>query len=476
MKALHELSIREAGHLLRSGELTARALAADALDRITHINRALHAFVLVTGEQALRDAELADRELARGVDRGLLHGIPYAVKDIYDVAGLRTTCHSRLMLHNVARENSTVVQKLSDGGAVLLGKLATHEFALGGPSFDLPFPPARNPWSPPHFCGGSSSGSAVAVAAGLTRVALGSDTSGSIRGPAFHCAVVGLKPSYGLVSRRGVFPLSYSLDHCGPLAWTVEDAACILQTIAGHDPADPASERLDAAPDYLANLDAGLHGLRIGYPRHFWMDAGCSSDVAQALDGVAQTFSRLGATVDEVSLPDFELFSACGRVIMTAEGYAIHERMLGEASQDYGRYTYQRLVPGAGLTAADLTQALRLRMQLARIVNDGVLRTHHALLVAVNLATANRVKDFPRDWSPAMSTRTIAFNVTGHPALAMPCGLARGGLPIGFQVVGRGFDEATLLRIAAAYEEATASARVRPPLATAPSPSGELHA
>lgn len=468
MKPLHELSIVEAGRLLRNGHLSAAALAADAQRRMREIDPLVHAFVLSTGERALEEAARADRELAQGIDRGPLHGIPYALKDIYDVAGLPTSCHSRLMAGHVAREDCAVVQRLREGGAVLLGKLATHEFALGGPSFDLPFPPARNPWSPDHFCGGSSSGSAVAVAAGLSRVALGSDTSGSIRGPAYYCSAVGLKPSYGLVSRRGVYPLSYTLDHCGSLTWTVEDAACVLQVIAGHDPLDPGSEQVPI-PDYRHAIGEDLHGLRIGFPRHFWCEAeGVSGEVVHNLDEVAQTLGRMGAAVDEVTLPDFELFSACGRVIMTAEGYAIHENLLRERGADYGRYTYQRLIPGAGLTAADLIQALRLRMELVREVNGSVLRSHHALIAAVALAPASRVADFPPDWSPKMTMRTIPFTVTGNPAMAVPSGFAAGGLPLGFQIVGRAFDEATVLRIGAAYQRAMGYPNLRPALAHRP--------
>ena len=252
---------------LRAGTLHSTALTEHALARIAALDPLLHSFVLVTRERALADAERADRELTAGIDKGPMHGIPYGLKDIYDTAGIRTTCHSKLLVDNVPGEDSVVEAKLKAGGAVLLGKLATHEFAIGGPSFDLPFPPARNPWHVDHFTGGSSSGSAAAVAAGFTRVAMGSDTGGSIRGPAFYCGIVGLKPTYGRVSRRGVFPLSYTLDHCGPLTWTVEDAALSLQVIAGHDPQDPAI--MSWTPASLRGIDhllvvTGLEAADIG--------------------------------------------------------------------------------------------------------------------------------------------------------------------------------------------------------------------
>src|SRR5262245_58619799 len=325
-KALHELSIAEAGRRLRAGTLSSVALTQHCLARIVALDPMLHAFVLVTSERALADAERADRELASGIDRGPMHGIPYALKDIYATAGIRTTCHSKLLIDNVPTSDCVVESKLKAAGAVLLGKLATHEFALGGPSFDLPFPPARNPWNLDHFMGGSSSGSGAAVAAGLVRTAMGSDTGGSIRGPAFYCGTVGLKPTYGLVSRRGVFPLSYTLDHCGPLTWTVEDAALTMQVIAGHDALDPASADL-AVPDFASSLGQDLAGLKLAYPRSFFAtQAEILPEVLASLDAAAQQVAKLGAKVEEVTLPDSELFNACGRVILTSEAYAIHEK------------------------------------------------------------------------------------------------------------------------------------------------------
>jgi aspartyl-tRNA(Asn)/glutamyl-tRNA(Gln) amidotransferase subunit A len=461
-KPLHELSIGEAGAALRAGRTTAVALADHALSRIASLDPLLHAFVLVTRDRALADAERADRELTSGIDRGPMHGIPYALKDIYDTAGIRTTCHSKLRLEHVPAVDSTVEAKLRAGGAVLLGKLATHEFAIGGPSFDLPFPPARNPWHLDHFTGGSSSGSGAAVAAGLMRVALGSDTGGSIRGPAFYCGTVGLKPTYGRVSRRGVFPLSYTLDHCGPLTWTVEDAAVTLQVIAGHDPLDPASADV-ALPDFTADLGQDLAGLRIAYPRGFFaLTAGVSSEVVAAMDAAAQRIAQLGASVEEITFPDFELFNSCGSVIVAAEAYAIHEEDLLARPLDYGRYAYQRMIVGATLSAADLVQALRLRRELAAFVNNEVLASYDAIVTANGLTPAPRVDEFPLDMPPKMTMQTIPFNVTGNPALAMPIGFSSGGLPLGMQIVGRAFDEPTVFRIGAAYEAATGLIHKRP--------------
>jgi aspartyl-tRNA(Asn)/glutamyl-tRNA(Gln) amidotransferase subunit A len=391
-----------------------------------------------------------------------MHGIPYALKDIYATAGIRTTCHSKLLIDNIPTEDSVVEAKFKAGGAVLLGKLATHEFALGGPSFDLPFPPARNPWNLDHFTGGSSSGSGAAVAAGLVRTAMGSDTGGSIRGPAFYCGTVGMKPTYGLVSRRGVFPLSYTLDHCGPLSWTVEDAALTMQVIAGHDPLDPASADIPV-PDFTCGLNRDLAGLKLAYPRSFFVHSeGISPEVVASLDAAAQQVARLGAKVEDVALPDFELFNACGRIILASEAYAIHEQDLLSRPLDYGRYTYQRMMLGATISAADLTQAFRLRRELATIINGKILDTYDAILTANGQTSAPRFDEFPVDVPPKMTLQTMPFNVTGNPTLAIPTGFSKSGLPLGMQVVGRAFDEPTVFRIGAAYEAAAGWIGKRP--------------
>ena len=296
---------------------------------------------------------------------------------------------------------------------------------------------------------------------------MGSDTGGSIRGPACYCGIVGLKPTYGRVSRRGVFPLSYTLDHCGPLTASVEDAALTLQVVAGHDPADPASADVPV-PDYAAGLGRGLHGLRLAYTRRFFAtDPATSPETLAALDAAVQTLTRLGAAVDEVDPPSYDLFDACGRVILVAEAYAIHEQDLKTRPLAYGRFTYQRIAPGAALTAADLVQALRLRAELTQAVNGGILRSHDAIVTATGLAPAPRFDSFPRDAGRWRGMQTLPFNVTGNPALALPIGRAENGLPLGMQIVGRPFAEATVLRIGAAYEAEAGWHRKRPELAEA---------
>jgi aspartyl-tRNA(Asn)/glutamyl-tRNA(Gln) amidotransferase subunit A len=464
---LTDLSIAEAGQRLRAGSLTATALTEASLARIEAIDGDLCAFVALTKERALADARQADDDFAKGIDKGPLQGIPYALKDIYATAGIKTTCHSKLFVDHVPREDSVVAAKLAAGGGVLLGKVGTFEFAIGGPSFDLPFPPARNPWNPAHSTSGSSSGSAAAVASGMVRMAMGSDTGGSIRGPACHCGTVGLKPTYGRVSRRGVFPLSFTLDHCGPLTTSVEDTALTMQVIAGYDPEDPASANL-TVPDFSTKLGQDLKGLKIAYARSFFAANPLTSpEVLSAIDAAAVTMAKFGAEISEIELPAYDLFEACGRVILLAEAYAIHEQDLKTRPFAYGRYAYQRIAPGAVLSAADLVQAFRLRAELSALVNGSVLKTHDAMLTAAGVTPAASFEQFGRDVTRWLGMYTIPFNVTGNPALSVPTCLSSSGLPLGLQIVGRAFDEATVLQIGAAYEAANGFGMLRPPLATA---------
>jgi aspartyl-tRNA(Asn)/glutamyl-tRNA(Gln) amidotransferase subunit A len=464
-KPLHELSIAEAGAMLRAGTLTARALTEDALARIAAIDPAIDSFITVTAERALADADAADAAFAAGIDKGPMQGIPYALKDIYFTKGIRSTCHSKLLVDNVPTEDCVVEQKFKAGGAVLLGKVATHEFAFGGPSFDLPFPPARNPWNRDHIPGGSSSGSGAAVAAGLVRMAMGSDTGGSIRGPASYCGTVGLKPTYGLVSRRGIFPLSFTLDHAGPLSWSVEDSAITMQVIAGHDPLDPASA--DPGPvDFLSGLKKGVEGMKFALPKHFYEgDAGLSPEVAASMDKAVETLRGLGATVDIVKLPDYALFNASGRVIIMAEAFAIHEKNLRERPLDYGRFTHMRMVTGGLLSAADLTQAFRVRRKLSQAVNNDILGKYDAMLAASTLAPAGRFDSIDPNVPPAWAIQTMPFNVTGNPAMSIPTGFSASGLPLSMQIVGKPFDDATALRIGHAFEAATGLTAFRPQVA-----------
>jgi aspartyl-tRNA(Asn)/glutamyl-tRNA(Gln) amidotransferase subunit A len=297
-------------------------------------------------------------------------------------------------------------------------------------------------------------------------MAMGSDTGGSIRGPASYCGTIGLKPTYGLVSRRGVFPLSYSLDHCGPLSWTVEDSAIAMQVIAGFDPQDPGSANVPV-PDFRGKLGKGVQGMRLGLPRHWFAKAeGASAETLRAIDDAAQTLARLGATIEEIELPDYELYSACGRVIMYSEAFAIHERNFQKRPLDYGLYTYLRMTLGALVTATDLTQAQRLRRELAGAVNDK-LTSCDALITASALSPAVAFSDIDPNAPPNPPIQTMPFDVTGNPAMSIPTGFTATGLPLSMQIVGRAFDEPTVLGIGAAFEAATNLYERRPSFSVA---------
>src|SRR5208337_1615576 len=299
---LHWLTIAEAARLIERRRLSPVELTDALTARIETLDPQLDAFLLPTPEKTREQARAAEREIMAGSYRGPMHGIPFGLKDIYSTAGIRTTSHSKVCVDTVPSADATTVAKLYDAGAVLTGKLATHEFAHGGPSFDLPWPPARNPWNREHFTGGSSSGSGAAVAAGFVPAALGSDTGGSIRGPAALCGIVGLKPTYGLVSRHGVYTNSFSFDHAGPMTWSVEDCAIVLQAIAGHDPNDPASATRPV-PDYRAALTGDIRGLRIGIVRHLHEDdCAVTPEVGAALEEAFAVFRSLGATLGEVRM------------------------------------------------------------------------------------------------------------------------------------------------------------------------------
>jgi aspartyl-tRNA(Asn)/glutamyl-tRNA(Gln) amidotransferase subunit A len=411
----------------------------------------------------MRAAREAEAEIAAGRRHGPLHGIPVGIKDIIDVSGLPTTCHSKILLDNIAKTDAAVVSRLRQAGAIIIGKLATHEFAIGGPSLDLPFPPARNPWNPSHHPGGSSSGSGAGVAAGLFPLALGTDTGGSVRNPASACGIVGLKPTYGLVSRRGVFPLSFTLDHVGPLTRTVRDNALLLDALAGYDPADPGSAA-NPRHDFSRFLDRGIRGLRIGFVRHFHEhDMQAHPDVARALEDAERVMRDAGATVQPLTLPSLNEFAAINRVILCSEAWSIHAPWLRERPGDYGALARRRLLPGAFMTAGDYVGAQRRRTQVIAAVQDA-LREFDVLMCASSMDPASRIEDAEETARTYPRQARTPFNVTGHPAVAMMAGLSGNGLPVSVQFVGDYFDEANLLRVAAAYERATNWQQNKPPI------------
>ncbi|MDI3306536.1 MAG: amidase [Acetobacteraceae bacterium] len=464
MTAPHALPLAEAAALIAAKRLSPVELLADCLSRIEAVEPRLNAFIRLLAGEAMDQARAAEAEIARCGPRGPLHGIPVGLKDIIDLAGHPTTCHSKLQLDRIAAEDAAVVQRLRQAGAVFPGKLATHEFAIGGPCFDLPFPPARNPWNPAHHPGGSSSGSGAAVGARMLPAALGTDTGGSVRHPASHCGLVGLKPTYGLVSRRGVFPLAFTLDHVGPMTRTVRDNALLLGAMAGPDPLDPGSA-MRGPEDYARDLHKGLKGLRIGFVRHFHeTDTPATPEVALALEEAARLLAAEGAEVRSIALPPLADFAAVNRIILCTEAAAVHERWLRERPGDYAQLTRRRLLPGMFISGTDYVQAQRRRTALVAAV-EAAFREVDLLLCASSMDPACRIDDAEEvDRTYSRQART-PFNVTGHPAVSIMCGISRAeGLPIGMQLVAPAFAEALLYRAAAAYERAAPWREMAPPL------------
>ncbi|MEM7748410.1 MAG: amidase, partial [Pseudomonadota bacterium] len=418
MSELHYISIADASKRIRSKDLSCAELVSASLDRIAATNDKLHAAITVLDNQARKAADDADAEIADGQWRGPLHGIPIGLKDIYCTAGVLTTCHSPLLADNVPTEDAATVDRLKQAGAIPVAKLSTHEFANGGPSFDLPWPPARNPWNTDHVPAGSSSGSGAAVAAGLVAGAMGSDTGGSIRGPAGVCGIAGFKPSYGLLSRRGIYPLSWTQDHAGPMARTVEDCALMMSALAGYDPKDPASLDIDT-PDFAVEQFTDLTSKRTGLART-WYDHsdGADADTTAAVQSVATNLADQGLEVVEIDLPDIRDYHACGRIILLSEAYAIHRQTIKATPENYGQSFRDRVRLGAFISGADYIDALRWRRQLSdamlTVMDDAKV---DVILTANQYGPAETFEDsthaFPFFRKPYL---TMPFNVTGMPA------------------------------------------------------------
>ncbi|MEO3472027.1 amidase [Roseomonas sp. CAU 1739] len=436
----------------------------DRLAKAEAVNPQIHAFIRFTPEIALAQAKAAEARQMAGTLKGPLDGIPIGHKDIYETAGVPTTGHSRVLIDHVPTADAAAVTAWAERGAVMLGKLATHEFAWGGPSFDLPWPPARNPWNTDHFTGGSSSGTGAALAAGVILGGTGSDTGGSIRMPASLCGTAGIKPTYGLCSRRGVLPLSHSLDTVGPLAWTTEDCAIMLDALTGHDPSDPSSANRPK-PDLLSGLNGGVKGLRIGVIRHFHeTDCPVSPGMAAGIADVVKTLEGLGASVEEVTLPSLADFNAAGWMILAADAFVVHEPWLRTKFRDYGEFLRERLALAGTISAADYLQAQRRRRELCDAVAK-VMEGCDLLLTAGAPGEARLITEMGK-WASFQSPNfTIPFNLTGQPALTVCAGFGAAGLPVGVQLVGRPFEDATVLRAGHAYEQATTWRAKRPAMA-----------
>ena len=462
---LCRLSAAEAGALIAKGALSPYELTLAVLHRIERIDPLLHAYVVVTRDRALTDARRAEHEIRDGRRRGPLHGVPIALKDVIDTSGIPTTGCSRVFQDRIPGRDAAVAARLRDAGTILLGKLTCHELAHGGPSFDLPWPPARNPWDTTRYTGGSSSGAGAAVAAGLCFGAIGTDTGGSIRSPAALCGVVGLKPTHGRVSLRGIMPNSYSLDHAGPLAGNVRDAALLLGAVAGFDPDDPASVDKPVT-DWAAAIGRPIRGFRIGVVRHFHeTDAKVSPASVASLEAALDVLAGLGAKIIEVRLSPLEDYAACKTLISMPELHAAYEPELKTRLAEFGENFRFRVLAAPTIAAIDHVQAHRWRRRLSREMLK-VFERVDVLATAGNTGPAPLIETIRT--SLEKPSLPAPFNVTGCPALTMCSGFTPEGLPLAIQLAATPFDEATLLAAAHAYEQATPEHRRRPEFSRLP--------
>lgn len=464
--ALCWLGIAEGAKRLRDGSLSPVEWTEALLARIEGQGAALNAFLHLDPELSLAQARRAEQLLSSQDRCGPLTGVPCAIKDIFETADMPTTAHSRLLAGNRPDRDAHAVAKLREAGMVILGKTATHEFAHGGPAVDLPWPPARNPWNPEHFPGGSSSGSGVALAAGLVPAALGTDTGGSIRIPSALCGVTGLKPTYGRVSRSGVFALSPALDTAGPMARDARDCALLLQAIAGHDAADPASANASVA-DYCAALDGDLRGLRIGVIRHFWeRDTRANADAARTIEAALQVLRARGATLDDIELAPLMEYGDVRVLLQEAEAFAIYHAVLRTSADQFGVDFLGRVLPGCLVPAYAQSQAARKRRLLVQQMREA-FRTVD-VLVTIGPGPAPRFDAAQTHgflyglWSDKPNL-LAPFSVTGFPTLSVCTGFSGNGLPTSMQITGRPWDEATVLKVGDAFQRDTDWHLKRPP-------------
>ncbi len=458
-------TIAEAAAWLRAGRISSVRLTEALLARSHALQDTLGAFLAFTDDAALQAARRADADLARGLDRGPLQGIPLASKDLIATADAPTTANSRVLDPQWGqRDDATVIRKLRAAGAVLTGKLALSEFAIGGPDPAIEFPIAKNPWDVERTPGGSSSGTGVAVAAGLVLGGLGSDTGGSIRGPAAYCGISGIKPTFGRVSKEGCVPLGYSLDNVGPMARTARDCALMLQVLAGYDPADPCTVEVPV-PDMTAGLDGSLAGVRLGVPRdYFFTVPELEPEVKAAAEAAIAQMKQAGASVTEVRLPHADEARIAALLTMFSEAYAYHEPDLQQRPELYGKYTRQLLRLGALYTAADYVQAQRVR-SLIKAEAQAALAEVDVLITPTMLTTAPTFAEYSLDALVSRPMFTPIWNLTGLPALSVCCGFSPAGLPIGMQIIGQPFAEPTVFKVGDAYQQLTDWHTRRPRLA-----------
>jgi len=465
------LSLREAANLIAARQVSPLELAEACIARAAALDDDLHAYLTPTFETAREEARIATEEIAAGRSRGPLHGIPFAIKDLYETAGVRTTGGSKLREEYIPAEDAETVARLKQAGAVMLGKLNLHEWAMGGTNVNVFFPTPKNPWDRTKITGGSSGGSAVALAAGYCYGSLGSDTRASIRLPASLCGITGLKPTYGRVSLRGVIPLVWSLDHAGPMARSAEDCALILSAIAGYDDRDPTSVDVPV-PDYVAFLEPAsattrpLESVRIGVPRNFFFDpSAIQPEVLAAVSATQPIFEALGAELTEVDFPDPDYYQ--DNMVFNAESAAYHEERLRERPEELSAAPRQRVAASLELKAVDYARARwrqeEFKQKLRVLMRDvDLILTPTAAVVAFDIADVNPAE--PAGPGRILARQTGAFNTLGVPAISVPCGFSASGLAIGLQLSGRWWEEGLVLRAAHAYQGATDWHRRRPPL------------
>jgi aspartyl-tRNA(Asn)/glutamyl-tRNA(Gln) amidotransferase subunit A len=453
---------------IRARQVSPVEVTRECLARIERLDARLRAFITVDADGALRVARAREDDVMAGRPLGPLHGVPLAHKDLVHIPGLATSCGTRTPAYFTAERECTATARLAEAGAVTLGKLNMTELALGPFGTNTHHGDAQNPWKPGHITGGSSSGSGVAVATRMAFGALGTDTGGSIRLPAACCGVVGLKPTYGRVSRAGVMPLSWSLDHVGPLALTVRDAAMMLAVIAGHDPADATSSRQPVA-DYAARLGDPVRGLRIGVPENHYFDD-LHPEVASAAGGAGAVLESLGALVVPLRLPDpAAMTQRCNNAISRSEGASVHRRLIEKRPDELQPDVRARIEPGLAVTAVEYLEAQRLRARFTREFLEAVFSRVDALVAPVVPEPAPALAEVKAgsvdevvDRMARFTRLTRPWNTLGLPALSVPCGFSGDGRPLAIQIVGRPFAEATVLRLGHAYEQATGWHRRRP--------------
>ncbi|HEX6288911.1 MAG TPA: amidase [Herpetosiphonaceae bacterium] len=463
---LTALTLKQAADLIARRAVSPVELTEAHLDRIARLDPQVHSFITVTGEAALEQARQAQAEIGRGAYRGPLHGLPLAIKDLFETRGVRTTAGSKHLAAYISTADSAVVERLRAAGAILLGKLNMHEWAMSVTSINPHWGTCRNPWSREHIAGGSSGGSGAALSARLCLGALGSDTGGSIRIPASFCGVVGLKPTFGRVSMRGGLPLSWNLDHAGPMGRRVRDVALLLQTLAGDDPGDPASLDMPAE-DYTARLEAGVRGWRVALALDGFTSASKPVDpaVAQAVRRAAQVFEQLGAQVREIALPEAQAATRSTLNMIVGDAAAYHRERLQEQPDDFGADVLEALQSGAKLTAVEYALARRMQATFRREI-ERLFADYEILLTPTTPVAAPLIHESEEAKStrPSLVSFTAPFNLAGVPALSLPCGFTGDNLPIGLQIVGRAWAEAAVLRAGAAFEQATEWHERQPPI------------